>query len=156
MQIIIEQKLHQDKNVQDTESEGVTDRGIRQETVSTEQHLHLASSWMSEHYLPLLLLFTQECAFKIEALLLPRSLSLHISSCVTLSVSLLLLLSQGQRWTLTSQGQVFAYKESAFPLCMSFAFLWPQLMIHEWDISAGLKAIGLQPTAAQCVTPRWH
>lgn len=116
----------------------------------TENHLHPASSWMlPKHYLHWLVVFPQESTGKPESE--PPPLPPHLSLRITLSVSLLLLLSQGQRWALTSQGQVFAYKESAFLLYMSFPSFPPQLMIHERDISARLKAIGPKPTAAQCV-----
>lgn len=93
----------------------------------TEHHLHLASLWMvPEHYLHWLVVFPQESTGKPENK--PASLSFflspHLPLCITLSVSLLLLLSQGQRWALTSQCQVFAYKESAFFLYMWASRVW--------------------------------
>lgn len=75
--------------------------------------IKLPHGWcLPEHYLHWLVVFSQESTSKAENK--PPCFSTSLSLYHSLCVSLLLLLSQGQRWALTSQGQLFAYKEPAF------------------------------------------
>lgn len=60
----------------------------------THHHLHVASFWLVPgHYLHWLVLFPKEPKQRGKPPSLPLS---HLSFCITLSVSLLPLLSQGQ------------------------------------------------------------